>query len=244
MRYYLPGSLFFTYLLILIIPNLSPITIEYLQKNSGQIVAIISGLLGASPIAGYIIYSVFNEYDYERLAKKNRPALEYIKELDFIKNNKRNHEHFKDQLRCFLQKKEFLDLIYHTTLINRASVRYSEEENLEIRPEIIQTLKNHLSNFAARRVSGLWVPIFSTVFFLFFIFAAMLLGIFDVSFTIRLPYTIGMLLVILLISFVLLHGHKRVLFEAYKLEEYFIKSKEEVIKELLKKLFLEKPKEN
>ena len=117
MRYYLPGSLFFTYLLILIIPNLSPMTIECLQENLGQTVAIISGLLGASPIAGYIIYSVFNEYDYECLAKKNRPALEYLKKLDFIALE-HERKHFSDQLRCFLQKKEFLDLIYHTTPAN------------------------------------------------------------------------------------------------------------------------------
>jgi len=231
MRYYLPGSLFFTYLLILIILNLSPMTIESLQKNSGQIVAIISGLFGASPIAGYIIYSVFNEYDYECLAKKNRPALEYIKELDFIKNNERNYTHFRDQLRCFLQKKEFLDLIYHTTLIK------GDKENLKIGPEVLQTLKNHLSNFAARRVLGFWVPFFSFVFFLFFIPTAMSLGIFDVSFT-RLPYTIGMFLVIFIISVVLLLGHKRVLYEAYILEGYMIRAKREEIEELLRRLFL------
>ncbi|MCW3985311.1 MAG: hypothetical protein NWE91_02740 [Candidatus Bathyarchaeota archaeon] len=227
MRYYLPGSLFFTYLLILIILNLSPNTIKSLQDNWGQIGGIILGLLGASPIAGYIIYSVYNEYDYERLSKKNRPALEYIENLDFIEDKTRC-KHYQDQLRCFLQKKEFLDLIYHTTLIK------SKEDNLKIGPEILQTLKNHLSNFATRRVSGLWVPFFS---FLFLFPTAILLGIFDVSFTIRLPYTIGMFLVILIISFVLLHGHKRVLYEAYTLEVYMIRAKHEEVEELLKRLF-------
>jgi len=180
-------------------------------------------------VVGYIIYSVYNELEYERFAKENRPALKYIEKLYFIKDEDERRR-YQDQFRCFLQKKEFLDLIYHTT---------STKNNLKIRPEILQTLKNHLSNFAARRISGLWVPIFS---FLFSVLTAIiLLGIFDVSFTIRLPYTIVMFLVILIISFVLLYGHKRVLREAYILEGYMIRAKCEEIEELLEKLFPLKP---
>lgn len=150
MRYYLPGSLLLIYMIGLIVPNLSDEAIGLL--NPQAIIGIFAGAFVASPTIGYMIYGFYNHiYEHWAGKKEERYALKYLEDLEFVKEN--NRDHYKKQLRCFIQKKEFLDLLYHSTL--------EKDGEIKIDSKIIETLKNHLSNFAARVVCGLFVPLFS-----------------------------------------------------------------------------------
>lgn len=223
MRYYLPSSLFLIYVMILTIPNLSAETLKFLSQQA--IIGIFTGAFVASPIIGYLIYAFYNCL-YEYLAGKRtlRPALRYIEDLTFVNDNKRAR--YKEKLKCFIQKKEFLDLIYHSTLEKNGEIKIDRE--------ILGTLKNHLSAFAARVVCGLFVPLLCIPSYFIL---RQVLSFFGVNFTSSSPLLITSIVIIIILSGVLLWDCQRVLYEAYQLEAYLIKVKKKEIIKLLEKLF-------
>lgn len=230
MRYYLPGSLFLIYLMILIIPNLSAEAIEILSDHTPAIIGIFTGAFVASPIIGYLVYAPYN-YVYEHWAGKRttRGALRYIEDLEFVNDNDRAG--YQKNLRCITQKKEFLDLVYHSTLKKNVG-------EIKIDPKIVETLKNIVSNFAARIVCGFFVPLFC----LFLVYPSVeILKLFGLTLELNIFFLLVSILFIGALSFVLLLDSKRVLYEAYQLEEYMVKAKKEEIKKLLKKLFIREP---
>ena len=215
MRYYLPGALFLAYLLSFIVLSLPLDTIKSIEWI--EILGVLLGALGASPVVGYLIYAFYNEFIYELLARwaTIRHALEYLEALGF------------DKEKSFLQKKEFIDLVYHSALAGTG------KDTLKIDPEILKTLKGHLSNFATRVTCGALVPILLIP--AMFITVMTLQDVFAVSLIFR-PLVILYMLGIVVLSTVLLLGCMRVLREAYQLEEYFLKAKKKEIEELLRRL--------
>jgi len=233
MRYYLPGALFLIYLMILTIPYLPRREIPFalaLYEQPNAIIGIFTGAFVISPVVGYLIYGFYNHL-YERMAMDTdrRGALKYIEDLPF-ESCEEKKDHYKKMLRCDIQKKEFLDLIYHSNF-------KSGNSPIEFDSKIIDTLKGHLSNFSARYVCSVFVPIFC---FLAWLLIWLILKAYNLSFTFSIPQQMQFFFSILGICFVsaiLYWDCKRVLFEAYQLEEYFIKAKEEVVKKFLKSLF-------
>lgn len=228
MRYYLPGSLMILYMISFLIVNLSEESFELLVPEA--LIGIFSGAFVASPTLGYLLYS-FYTHIYEHWEKNRdwRTALTYIDEFKFIKDQ-RKQEHYKRQLRCFLQKKEFLDLIYHSTLDGSQGIRFDQG--------LAETLKNHLSIFAARFVCGLLVPVFCIPLTPLL---AWTLGIFGTTFTLRLELSLLLSAVVCAASFSLLLGYKRILFEAYQLEAYYVRAKRREIESLLQEVFAQEP---
>lgn len=222
MRYYLPGSLFLIYMMILVIVNLPAQTIKTLSQEA--LVGIFTGAFVASPTIGYLIYAFYNHlYEHWAGDVTKRPALKYLEDLSFT--SEKNRPYIRGNLRCFIQKKEFLDLIYHSS---------SNNGEMKIDTEILNTLKNHLSAFAARIVCGFFVPIFCIPSFLL-VWKA--LSLINIDFAWNALFTIFSILAIAIISIVLLIDCMRVLYEAYQLEVYMIKTKSKEIEELCKKLF-------
>jgi len=212
-------------MMILTIPNLSDDAINLLRSQ--VIIGIFTGAFVASPTIGYIIYGFYNHlYEHWAMKKEWRGALRYIENLEFVGDEK-HKKRYKRMLRCDIQKKEFLDLIYHSTL----------EKNGEIKidPKIFETLKNNLSAFAARVVCGFFVPVIFCIPSYFLVWYT--LSLFGLNFTWRGWFPLPSIAIIFLLSIVLILDCKRVLYEAYQLEEYLVKVRRKEIKELLGKLF-------
>lgn len=224
LRYYLPGSLFITYMLILIIPNLA-------QQPEDLVVAIV-GAFGASPVVGYLIYALYNNH-YEEKAKdtNRRGALRYLSELRFVKEDGERKD-YKALLESDKQKKEFLDLVFWSNC--KAA---KNEADIDINPEIVQVLKNHLSSYAARTVCGIYVPLVSVIGF----GVVQILGIVSQSpdgpiFAWKPLFVFLWFAMLVLVSLPLLYDRDRVLDEAFQLEENFVKAKKKEILLLLERL--------
>lgn len=226
LRYYLPGSLLLIYSSLFIVPFIDPNT--FIGLSLDKMIAVLVGLLGANYAIGYIVYIPFN-YKYEKLAvnPEKRPSLKLIALMA-------KKEGFDNYLRCGTQKKEFLDLVYHSNI--------ETTSNLKIHPEIVNTLKNHLSNYAARHVCGTYVPIaIVPVVFL----TLPLLTFVGISFQLsNFWFVFPTLIMVLAISVSLSIDRERVLNETFVLEELMVKAKAEEVKELMKRLMVSEDKQS
>jgi len=202
LRYYLPGSLLLLYTTILTVPNLSPDTF-FGPINLERIVAIFVGLLTINYTVGYLIYVPYN-YRYEKLAidPNRRQVIEYINRLAKEAN-------CRDFIKCDAQRKEFLDLVYHSN--------YRAGSELQIDSDIIATLKNHLSNYAARYVCGTLIPL-SLIPVIPFVWYILLRA--GIGFTWNVPFSLLVITLILITSLLLSIDRERVLLEAFQLEEF------------------------
>lgn len=218
LRYYLPGSLLLIYSSLFVIPLMDPNTFVGLSLD--KIIAVFVGLLAANYAIGYLVYIPFS-YKYEKVAvdPDRRPSLKFIESMA-------KSVGCETYFRCGTQKKEFLDLVYHANIETRLG--------LKIHHEIVNTLKNHLSNYAARYVCGTFVP--------FAIIPAMILTIpllsfVGIGFQLRnLWFLLFALAVVILISLFLSMDRERVLDETFALEEFMVRSKTEEIRELLNRV--------
>jgi len=241
LRYYLPGSLFLIYLLIPIIPFL--ISAGFPMREN--LVALLVGGFGISPVIGYLIYAFYNR-EYEEIARdsNSRGALDYIIKLDFVEKPERGiyqallESDNGDEEETFIRRKEFLDLVFWSICTNDSGINTSSS--------VVEVLGNHLSNYAARIVCGLYVPLSSGFCFLAFLLGSCFFGLipglrlqcYDVPifFALNLFFICLWFVVLLLISIFLLHDSPRVLREAFQLEENFVKAKKEEILLLLEQL--------
>ena len=217
LRYYLPGSLLLMYIGLFIIHVLAPATFDI---GLDKILAVFVGLLAANYAVGYLVYVPF-VYKYEKMAmnSEKRPALGYILRLA-------KEEECENYLRCDTQKKEFLDLAYHSN--------YESASELRIHPEIIATLKNNLSNYAARYVCGTYVPL---AVIPGIILTIPTLAFVEISFELKNVWFIFVALTaVLSISLLLSMDRERVLNETFALEEFMIRTKQKEVRELLKRL--------
>ncbi len=220
LRYYLPGSLLLLYVLLFIIPNLSTDTLNIIGLDN--LLAVFVGLLALNYAIGYLVYIPFN-YRYEKIAMnpERRHALDYIARLA-------EEAECGSLLKCDTQKKEFLDLVYHS--------KFESSSGLKINPEIVATLKNHLSNYAARYVCGTYVPILLIPVMFFALFILKFAGIgFAMN---NVWFSFFVLLLVLVVSLGLSMDRERVLTETFTLEEFMIRTKEKEVKELLRRLKL------
>ena len=233
-RYSLPGFLFFTYLAILLVPQLA---VENLIGSFERIVAVFGSVIIASPVIGYLIYSPFNlvyEYHY---AKKNRNAIEYLEEAEFIKDPDLK-KIFKRKIKSYAQKKEFIDLVQYLTYKSEPKKASKSQPDVEISPKVLEEHNNHLNNFAARIVSGGFTPlvVYATIGFVWFYCS--ITGNFA-EFTTQFNWLLfGVTSIpIVVFSFLLLVDANRVLEEFFELENYVIRSKKREINKLVKQMF-------
>jgi hypothetical protein len=206
-------------MLIFVLPNLTSAA----DIAANDFIGIFAGAFVASPIIGYLIYAWYPPY-YENISKNSdrRGALKYIKDLEFIEDTKK--EDYRKLLKCHTQRKEFLDLIFSSTH-KHAEVNFDSEA--------VKTIKNHLSNYAARIVCGKYVLIANLI-------SAVLIGIPGSFLPNGQPvFTWNPLFVALWLglsftmSYRLLRDAPRVLDEAYRLEEYLVKAKKAEVLTLL-----------
>lgn len=180
----------------------------------------------ASPVIGFVIYAFYN-YLYEWLAQRElcRGALGYILNFEYGEGNPKKK--LGERLKSTAQRKEFLDLIYASSL---------RVDEIRISSEIVGVLKNHLNAFAVRVVCGFFMPIFCIPSYLFL---SHFLGLFGIH-LIKIGescLSIAPIIAIIFVSIALLYDCPRVLKETFQLEEYFVRSKKGEIQKLAEKLF-------
>jgi hypothetical protein len=215
MRYYLPGSLLLFYLVLLMVASLSAESLRCILNHDG-IIAVFLGFFGASPVIGYLVYAFYDPvYEYLSRYKKRRHALALIEEWAEKKNRT-----FKSPV----QRKEFLDLVYHAS---------SRNGHHDIDQNILETMKNHLSNYSARVICGALVPMIAAIVY----FAFIILIAYGIIPQLRLSINWGLWLtfsaIILIASAFLYLGRSRVLRETFALEELLILSRKKEAKKLL-----------
>lgn len=231
LRYYLPGSLFFTYAAIVLIPALqTPSSIDVA-------VGVFGGIIIASPVIGYLIYIPFNFlYDYYFSQRWDREALDFIKDAKFM--NKDYQETYKNKIATYSKQKELIDLFLHLDYVSaREDTRIAKKPDANINPQILNTLQNQLNNFAARTVCGLFTPIASIAFTIVLVQFSRMNNVFFRPFYFQNIFLlIFSLVVIAVISILLIIGSTKVLDEAFVLENYIVRSRKREAKIVMERI--------
>ena len=204
LRYFIPGSLFVIYTIVLVLPILNSTVVLYFESNPDALLGIIGGGFAASLAFGYIIYTIydtFGPYDRDVMKSKKRPLFKYLSERieDWDKFDKP-------------KKKMFTEMLHITGADTKDCDRF------------YTIIRGFWSHFNARIVCCLWVPIFSAITIFFLIILDFVVGSKFFSFTfpnifLYIPFTIG----IVIISLILVIGAERPRSEATTLEYFFIK---------------------
>lgn len=218
MRYYLPGSLVLFYSTLLIVASLSVNDVLSILNKDG-IIAVFLGFLGASPLLGYLIYAPYAEM-YEHISKniERRRSLAIVKKWAEDKGYE-----FRDDT----QRKEFLDLV------NNAG---SGKDDPAIGSEVLDIMRNHLSNYSARMICGALVPVFAFIVYAIFLVLIYFRIVPSLSLGINSWLLVPSLAIIGFASLFLLWGRNRVLDEYFDLEEFLILSRKTHAENLLKSI--------
>ena len=227
----MPGALFLFYVAILLIPTTSLFSSLIPSNDISQVISVLSLLvaaIGVSPVIGFLIYAFYNPYYERRAAEPDRGTFIYLKNLSFVPEKERAR--YQSLLVCDKQRKEFIDLVEHTNCTN---------QKFSVDTDVKDLLRGHLSKYAARMVCGFFASIFSIA-----VSTVVLIGLFLIknlalttfSFDLHPEYLILSLPLIVVISLRLLKGSERVIQEAFILEEYLIRAKEDVVIKLLEEL--------
>jgi len=216
LRYFIPGSLFVIYTTLIAFPILSSTAIAMLG-NPETLLGVIGGAFAGSLAIGYITYTFYDTFLYNRLAMntKRRLLLQYlptkIKEWDSL---------------LLHEKKMVMEMIHNTGKDTEACDRF------------YNIIRGWWSHFNARWVCLLFVPLLSGFSVLFLLSLNIILG--GEIFAFNLPNLflyVPIALVIVTISLVLKIGAENPFNEATQFEYYFVKYKiennEEDFKEMI-----------
>jgi hypothetical protein len=80
LRYFIPGSLYVVYTTFLMVPILNSTVIDFFKNDSSALLGIVGGAFGASLAIGYVVYSFYDTFLYNRWAMNfgNRKSLRYL----------------------------------------------------------------------------------------------------------------------------------------------------------------------
>jgi hypothetical protein len=220
----MPGFLFFTYLAILLIPALQ------MESTIGvtELVGIFGGIIIASPVIGYVIYSPFNcLYEYISDNPK-RGALCFVKNAIFdLEKDGFNVDEFSEKTKAFVKQKELIDIILHLDNSTKG-----DEDSVRVNNEVLNTLQSQLNNFSARVVMGAFTPIALLIVAvaLIFIKGSSSFDFYNYTFVFS---VIG----VATVSIILLLDAKRVLHEAYVLEDLIVRTRRKEAKIIIERIF-------
>jgi hypothetical protein len=205
LRYFIPGSLFVSYLFLLIVPCLNNEAINYFVKHTEFTIGIAGGAFAASPAIGYAIYSLYTATDYDKdsVLHKDKGINQYLK---------KKLEFWNDDF-PICQKKEFLDFLYYWKDENNQSENFYSK------------IHGIWSHFVARKVAAWYVSITAiAVFFICYLFALVT----NTGSVFIYPPTIWLALSIIaitLISLSLWTHASQTRQEAWQLELYYLSNK-------------------
>ena len=216
LRYFIPGSLYVIYTTALITPFLDPSVINFFENDPSALLGIVGGALGASLALGYIIYTFYDTFLYNRWAMnfENRVSLRYLAEKIEGWDDPRKPQNTN----CIndYQKKMFLDMLWIGFDKDNLSERYDK------------TLRGMWSHLNARKVCYLFVPAFSVISFSLLVITLPIIIRETLFILPPLPNWGVFFLVLIVIGFisgVFRYGAKRPLNEGTTLEYFFIKQR-------------------
>lgn len=222
LRYYIPGFLFLSYMFGLITVNIDRSVFELFKTLGLDPISLVAVAVAISPAIGYIIYAFYDWTLYRRLSKckTQRITLKIIDE--WAKTEK------------YPKKAETLDFTRKKELIDFALYCSRKDTGFEISKQIAETIRGFWSHVAARYVSSIFVPLACACFF-------GILLVLNYSSVLNLPFkeyvdnqNLPLILLIIALSICMGYPARRTVGEAFALEEYVVRVREQAVREYMK----------
>lgn len=183
-----------------------------------QALGVFVGFFAISPPIGYVVYQFYDGTLYRILSKckKKRIALQLI--------DKWAEEEKVSSLFDDVKRKELIDFALYFSF---------RKSRFKVSEKLGETIRGFWSHANARLVCSIYVPLFSLLIFLGLVIANLILS-WNI-FTLELWRTLVILFSIVAFSFFLGYPAWETIQEAFALEEYLVRVREQEIREYMKK---------
>lgn len=222
LRYYIPGFLFLSYMFGLITVNIDRSVFEILKTLGLDPITLVAAAVAISPAIGYIIYTSYDSIGYNSIIAKSkkREALSLL-----VKWAEKEEYPKKGETLDFTRKKELIDFALYCS---------RKDTGFEISGQIAETIRGFWSHAAARYVSSIFVPLACACFL-------GILLVLNYSSVLNLPFkeyvdnqNLPLILLIIALSICMGYPARRIVGEAFALEEYVVRVREQAVREYMK----------
>lgn len=206
----------------LIAVNIDRSVFELFKTLGLDPISLVAAAVAISPAIGYIIYTFYDSiwYNYRIAKSEKREALGLL-----VKWAEKEEYPKKGETLDFTRKKELIDFALYCS---------RKDNDFEISEQIAETIRGFWSHAAARYVSSIFVPLACACFL-------SILLVLNYSSVLNLPFkeyidnkNFPLILLIITLSICIGYPAGRTVREAFTLEEYVVRVREQAVTEYMK----------